>query len=96
MYHSNAQKRTYNRAKMTKADRNRRKTYLPGGMKGLEDLLTKANGGVVLIKERAIAMIINGERGDRHGVLELFKEVTDKEKKRREEQAKELAKELDS
>lgn len=79
---------------MTQAERNKRKSYLPNGMKGLEELLAKANGGNVLIKERAIAMIINGKRGDKHGVLELFKEVTDAEMKRRQEQAKELAKQL--
>lgn len=81
---------------MTQSEKNKRKQYLPNGMKGLELLLTKGNGGVTVIKERAIAMIINGKRQDKHGVMELFKVVTDKEKKRRERAARELAKELES
>jgi hypothetical protein len=80
---------------MTKSEIERRKQYLPkGGCRFLEDLLTNRNGGKTVIKQRGIAAILRKERKDNHGVLELFKEVTDLEKKKREKAAKEIAKQL--
>jgi len=60
----------------------------------MEELLRNRNGGKTVIKQRAIAMVVNGKRRDCHGVMELFKEVTDAEKKKRAEAAKEMAKDL--
>jgi hypothetical protein len=80
---------------MTKSEIAKRKQYLPkGGCRLLEDLLTNRNGGKTVIKQRTIAAILRKERKDKHGVLELFKEVTDLEKKKREKAAKEIAKQL--
>lgn len=81
---------------MTKAERKKRLKYLPGGIKFLEESLADMNGGVSPIRVRAIGMILRGERGDGHGVIELFKEITTAEKERRERVAKEFAKELTS
>ena len=60
----------------------------------MEELLRNRNGGKTLIKQRAIGMVVNGKRRDRHGVLELFKELTDLEKEKRQEAAKKIAKDL--
>ena len=69
-------------------------SYLNGGYRQLEELLKKVNGGRTVIKASMIGAVLRRERRDMHGVLELFKEVTDAEMKRRQEQAKELAKQL--
>lgn len=80
---------------MTKAEIEKRKQYLPkGGCRLLEELLTNRNGGSVVVRQRTIAAILRKERKDRHGVLELFREVTDLEKKKRQRAAKEMAKKL--
>lgn len=68
--------------------------YLPDGLQGLVELLAKANNGTSPVKKRMISMILNGDRNDRHGVLELFKAVTDAEMKRRKKVAKKLAEKL--
>lgn len=81
--------------KKTTADYLRRKNLLPGGIGSLVELLAKANGGVSPLNKSAIGMVLRGERGDYHGVQELFIAVTNKEQKRRDEQAKELAKQLE-
>ena len=79
---------------MTKSEINRRKKYLKGGYRQLEDMLRDANNGKTVLKASAIGAVLRGERTDNHGVFELFKAVTDAEKKRREKAAKEQAKKL--
>lgn len=81
---------------MTQSEREKRKQFMPkGGFAKMEELLTQGNGGVKVIGQRAIAMIVSGKRKDYHGVIELFRELTDQEKKRREGLAKELSKQLE-
>ncbi len=67
---------------------------MKGGYRQLEQMLRDANGGKTVIKANAIGSVLRRERGDNHGVFELFKAVTDTEKKRREKAAKEQAKKL--
>lgn len=55
------------------------------------------NGGLASIAQHLhlskamVSMILSGKRKDKHGVRELFIELTDREKDKRAERAKELA-----
>ncbi len=97
LYHRNVQNSTNNRAKMTQSERKRRMKHLPNGLRGLEEMLAKAAPtGKAPIVARTIGKILAGERSDRHGVIELFRAVTNAEIARKSKLAKELAANLES
>ena len=72
---------------MTSKERNERMQYLNGGLASIAHKMKLSKG--------MVSMILSGERKDYHGVRVLFVELTDREKRRRDERAKELAAELD-
>ena len=80
---------------MTKAERLRRKKHFPAnGNKLIEQILAASNGGQSPVNQRTIGAIIRGERGDKHGVIEIFTQITDNVKRNKERAIKELSSQL--
>lgn len=84
---------------MTKAERNRRKRFFPFTWQNVADKInakyaTERRG--IIISADTVRKVINGQRTDHHGIIEVFKAMTDAEQKRRAELSSRISKELEA
>ena len=79
---------------MTRTEILKRMQHFPKrGSAQIHQILTSVNGQSP-VNEKTIGAILRKERGDKHGVLEIFRQITDEIKRKKEEATKELSKQL--
>ena len=81
---------------MTLTERKKRMQNFPkNGKYRIYLVLKEANSGIAPINEKTIGCVLRGERGDNHGVIDLFRQITDDVQSRKTAAAKLLSTELD-
>jgi len=84
---------------MTQAERNRRKKYFPFTWRTIADKINaryKEEKKGIIIGEDTVRKAINGQRPDKHGIIDMYRAMTDAEQKRRADASSRLFKELES
>jgi len=76
---------------MEQKERKERMIYFPkDGKNKIVRVLMASHDGVSPVNERTVGAILRGERGDRHGVIDIFRSITDDIRQRTEDALKEL------
>jgi hypothetical protein len=84
---------------MTQAERNRRKKYFPFTWRTISDEINSryrdAKKGIIISPD-TVRKVINGQRQDRHGIIDTYRAMTDAEQKRRTDASSRLFKDLEA
>lgn len=83
---------------MTQAERNRRKKFFPFTWRTLADVINsryKADRKGIIISEDTVRKVVNGQRQDKHGIIDAYRAMTDAEQKRRADASSKLFKDLE-